>query len=92
MYSLMREVEYYTPNAPKDRAALDSINYDPAPTIASRVGLIKAQFEPRVARSIVRGLYQRYRMDPRLVPAALTAFTNGVKSSFPAAEAKQILK
>jgi hypothetical protein len=91
MYSLMREVEFYTPNAPRHRAALDSINYDPAPAIASRIGLIKTQFEARVARSIVRGLYQRYRMDPRLVPAALAAFTAGVRSHFPAAAA-QILR
>jgi hypothetical protein len=92
MYSLMREVEFYTPNAPRDRAALDSINYDPAPTIATRIGLIKTQFEARVARSIVRGLYQRYRMDPRLVPAAIAAFTAGVRSNFPAPEATQILR
>lgn len=68
-----------------------SINYDPVPTIASRIGLIKTQFEARVARSIVRGLYQRYRMDPRLVPAAIAAFTAGVRSHFPAAAA-QILR
>ncbi|HEX3763751.1 MAG TPA: hypothetical protein VHW23_33880 [Kofleriaceae bacterium] len=92
IYSLMREVEYYTPNAPRDRAALASINYDPAPSIASRIGLIKSQFEPRVARSVVRGLYQRYRTDPRLVPAAIAAFTAGVRANFPAAEAAQILR
>jgi hypothetical protein len=92
MYSLMREVEFYTPNAPADRAALDSINYDPAPTISTRIGLIKTQFEARVARSIVRGLYQRYRMDPRLVPAAIAAFTAGVRANFSAPEATQILR
>ena len=92
MYSLMREVEFYTPNAPADRAALDSINYDPAPVISTRIGLIKSQFEPRVARSIVRGLYQRYRTDPRLVPAAIAAFTAGVRANFPAPEAAQILR
>jgi hypothetical protein len=92
MYSLMREVEFYTPNAPRHRAALDSINYDPAPMIATRIGLIKSQFEARVARSIVRGLYQRYRADPRLVPAAIAAFTAGVRVHFPGAQATQILR
>ena len=92
MYSLMREVEYYTPNAPRDRARLDSINYDPAPTISTRIGLIKTQFEPRVARSIVRGLYQRYRMDPRLVPAAIAAFVAGVRANFTGPEATQLLR
>jgi hypothetical protein len=92
MYSLMREIEFYTPNAPADRAALDSINYDPAPEISTRIGLIKTQFEARVARSIVRGLYQRFRMDPRLVPAAIAAFTAGVRANFSTAEATQILR
>jgi hypothetical protein len=68
------------------------MNYDPAPTISTRIGLIKAQFEPRVARSIVRGLHQRYRMDPRLVPAAIAAFTAGVRANYPGPEATQLLR
>jgi hypothetical protein len=92
IYSLMREVEYYTPNAPRDRRALDQINYDPAPAIADRIGLIVQQWEPRVARSLVRGLLQRFRVDPRLVPAAIRAFEAGVRAHFQAADAAQILR
>ena len=92
IYSLLREVEYYTPNAPQHQTALANINYDPAPAIADRIGLIKQQWEPRLARAMVRGLYQRFRIDPRLVPAALTAFQNGVRQNFPPAEATAILR
>jgi hypothetical protein len=92
IYSLMRQLEYYVPNAAADRAALDNINFDPAAAISARIGLIKQQYEPRVARALVHGLYQRYRADPRLVPAAITAFTNGVRANFLPAEQAQILR
>jgi hypothetical protein len=92
IYSLMREVEYYTPNAPRHRAALDQINYDPKPAIGDRIALIVQQWEPRVARSMVRGLLQRFRVDPRLVPAAIRAFEDGVRAHFPAADAAQIVR
>jgi hypothetical protein len=91
IYSLMREVEYYTPNAARDRRALDQINYDPKPAIGDRIGMIVQQWEPRVARSMVRGLLQRFRIDPRLVPAAIRAFEDGVRAHFPA-DAAQILR
>jgi len=92
IYSLMREVEYYTPNAPRDRRALDAINYDPKPAIGQRIGSMVQQWEPRVARSVVRGLLQRFRIDPRLVPAAIRAFEDGVRAHFPPADAAQILR
>jgi hypothetical protein len=40
----------------------------------------------------VRGLYQRFRIDPRLAPAALAAFERGVRANFTAAEAADILR
>ncbi|KYF58580.1 hypothetical protein BE08_11695 [Sorangium cellulosum] len=92
MYSLMREVEYYTPNAPAHQAALADINYDPAPAIAGRIRLITQQWEPRVAKALVRGLYQRFRIEPRIVPAALAAFESGVRRNFSAADAADILR
>ncbi|WP_437905832.1 hypothetical protein WME95_47685 [Sorangium sp. So ce327] len=39
---------------------------------------------------LVRGLYQRFRIEPRSVPAALTAFENGVRQNFSAADAADI--
>jgi hypothetical protein len=82
MYSLMREVPYYVPNAPADVAALRSMNYDPAPAIRGRIRQIKNAFEARVARAIVRGLYLRFLADPTVSGAAMTAFRNAVPIVF----------
>ena len=68
------------------------MNYDPKPEIAVRVGNIRKQWEPRDAQALVRGLYQRFRIEPRIVPAALEAFRDAVRKHFPAAEAAAILK
>ena len=81
MYSLMREVPYYVPNAPAD-SALDSMNYDPGPEIQNRVQNIKDAFEPRVARALVRGLYLRFQADPTINGAAFAAFTTAVANVF----------
>lgn len=90
MYSLMREVPYYTPNAPA-HAALNSMNYDPAPEIESRIQQIHDVFEVRVARAQLRGLYLRFLVDPTVGAAAMNAFRDGVNAVFPAADAAAIL-
>jgi len=90
MYSLMREVPYYTPNAPADQA-LDTINYDPAPAIQGRIENIQSAFEARVARSLVRGLYLRFIADPTITAAAMAAFRAGVRAVFSATDATAIL-
>jgi len=81
MYSLMREVPYYVPNAPAD-AALNSMNYDPAPEIQNRMQAIKNSFEGRVARALVRGLYLRFQADPTIDGAAFLAFVHAVPNVF----------
>jgi len=53
--------------------------------------LIKDQWEPRVARALVRGLHMRFRADPTLQAAALTAFRNAVRAVFTAVDATAIL-
>lgn len=91
MYSLMREVPYYTPNAPA-HSALAGMNYDPAPEIQNRMQLIKDGFDARVARSLVRGMFLRFSADPTISGAALNAFRNAVPNVFTvAADATAIL-
>jgi LysM repeat protein len=90
MYALMREVPYYTPNAPA-HAALGSVNYDPAPVIQGRVQRIKDAFEPRVARSLLRGLFLRFLTDPTVGGPAMNAFKAGVNAAFSAPDAAAIL-
>lgn len=91
IYSLLRGFAYH-----KDLAKADQgkglVTVDAPNWVASRIGLMKAQWEPTLAVAMVRGLYQRLRMDPRITPAALKLFTDGVKAQFDAAGAAAILK
>lgn len=91
IYSLMLEVPYYTPVTPA-HSALAGINYDPVPEISNRIGIIKTQFEPRVARSLLRGLVLRFRADPRLSSRSVDAFEQGIRSNYSPSQASGILQ
>lgn len=91
IYSLMLEVPYYTP-VTSAHSALASINYDPEPEISNRIGIIKTQFEPRVARSLLRGLVLRFRNDPRLSSQSVSAFERGIRGNYSASQASGILQ
>jgi hypothetical protein len=90
IYSLLRSLPYHTPLAAKD-AALQPDYVDPEPTVVARLQIVQRQWEPRVAKALVRGMYERFRLDPRLAPAALSAFRRSVGFVF-GADAKEILK
>jgi len=91
IYSLLRGFAYH-----KDLAKADQgrglVTVDAPNWVASRIGLMKAQWEPSLANAVLRGLYQRLRLDARITPAALKLFADGVKSQFDAATAAAILK
>ncbi|TDW77130.1 eCIS core domain-containing protein [Kribbella pratensis] len=90
IYSLLRSLPYHTSLAPKD-AALQASYVDPEPTVVGRLQLVRSQWDARVAKALVRGMYERLRLDPRLSPAALSAFRRSVTVVF-GADAKDILK
>jgi hypothetical protein len=90
IYSLLRSLPYHTPLAAAD-AAMQPAYVDPEPTVVARLQIMKTQWEARVAKALVRGMYERFRLDPRLTPAALSAFRRSVTSVF-GADAKDILK
>ena len=81
---------YHTPLAAKD-AAMQPDYIDPEPTVVARLQIMKTQWEARVAKALVRGMYERFRLDPRLTPAAMNAFRRSVGVVF-GADAKDILK
>lgn len=91
IYSLLRGFAYH-----KDLAKADQgkglVTVDAPNWVASRIGLVRAQWEPSLATAMLRGLYQRLRLDRRITPAALKLFADGVKSQFDAASAAAILK
>ena len=90
IYSLMISVPYYTANAPAD-AALNNLNFDPVAAISARIGLIKQQFEPGVAKSLIRGLFLRFKADPKVKPASFKAFLQGITNNFTPAEVTTLL-
>jgi hypothetical protein len=91
MYSLMREIAYFTPNAPAHAAAMANINYDPAPAIHDRIRTIHDQWEARLARALLHGLFRRFLADPTVTPRAMSVFNAGVRAVFSAADAAAII-
>jgi len=86
IYSLLRSLPYHATLAAAD-SALQPNYVDPEPTVRGRIALIKQQWEPRIAKALLRGLYQRLRLDPRITPAALQAFERSVRANYTGAEA-----
>lgn len=91
IYSLMISVPYHTPLAAA-HSSLSSVTYNPSTLISSRIGIIKNQWESRVARSLLRGLYVRLKNDPRVPPQGLRAFEQGIRNNFTRTEAAAILR
>jgi hypothetical protein len=91
IYSLLLEVPYFTPVSAAHQH-LSSINFDPADAVSARIGVINDQWESRVARSLLRGLLLRFRLDPRLTPQAIQTFEAGIRANFTTAEANAILQ
>lgn len=89
MYSWMRMVPYYVPTAATDTTV--TANYDPGPQIIHRISRVKAAWEPRVARSLLRGLYLRFMADPTIRGPAMNYFRDGVRAAFPT-DAPDILR
>lgn len=91
IYSLLRSLPYSKAIEPKD-ASKALVGYEPADWAKTRIGIIKSQWDPALAVAIVRGLYQRLLLDPRISGPAINAFRDGVRAHFTADEAKAILK
>lgn len=86
IYSLMRELPYWTQVSAKNKKWA-SVNYDPRSGIGWQLDAIKSEWEPAIAAALVRGLYRRFALDPRIQPMALTAFSELIKKKFPAEHA-----
>jgi uncharacterized protein YebE (UPF0316 family) len=91
IYSELRSLPYYTPVSAKDRAKKIGGGGSPQRDVLYRVGLIKQNWHSKLAPALIRGLYMRFRNDPRLTPEALKLFRDSVKRVFKK-EAKSILK
>jgi len=70
IYSALREVPYATAHPPA--GLVTAIR--PEANVETRLRAIQSQFERTIARALIRGLYARFRLDPRITPAALQLF------------------
>ncbi|MGZ4274315.1 MAG: hypothetical protein ACXVRP_11200, partial [Solirubrobacteraceae bacterium] len=98
IYSLMRELPYWTSvsaadkaNKKKQGAAVAKADYDPRDAIGWELDDITTEWEPGVLKALIHGFYKRMQMDPRIQPMALTALEDQIKTKF-SADAATILK
>jgi hypothetical protein len=85
IYSLLRQLPYNVPLAPQ-HAGLHG-HPEPEQWVTGRVARIKRQWEPRVARALLRGMVVRFRMDPRLTQRAVEAFERAIRANYTGADA-----
>jgi Domain of unknown function (DUF4157) len=91
IYSYLRELPYWTPTAAKDKK-FAHLNPDPRELMLTQLKEIASEWEPTLLVALLRGLYKRFVLDPRLEASALTAFKNAIKATMSASDAAQILK
>ena len=91
IYAIMRGFDYKHPVAAADKAPGVVVLSDPKDEIARYVGLVAKEWEPSVGAAIMRGLYVRFKMDPRLSAASVSALADAIRTHFPS-KAAVILK
>jgi uncharacterized protein DUF4157 len=84
-YAALREVPYYRPLSPADAQRGLIRGIEPEKNVANKVGLIKTRYPPDVGKAVVQGLYERFRVDPRITEDALALFEAAVEHEFPGA-------
>jgi hypothetical protein len=82
-YAALREIPYETPFSPADARRGLRTAIDPARNIDEKLGLIKSKFAPGIAEAVLQGLYERFRIDPRIRPDALAVFEEKAEGHFP---------
>jgi hypothetical protein len=88
IYAALREVPYEKPlTAAHAKAGLITA-IDPAANVDNKVWLVKTKYAPGAAEAVVQGLYERFRVDPRITPKALDLYVRMVEKHF----GKKVLK
>jgi Domain of unknown function (DUF4157) len=82
IYAALREVPYEKPLTPAHAKQGLITAIDPAGNVDNKVGLIKSKYAPGVAEPIVQGLYERFRVDPRISAKALALYVTTVEKHF----------
>ena len=80
IYAEMVEATHSTPLSPEDKKKGISSSDDPAADIAEKVGRLARNLEPSVAKAVLLGMWERFRIDPRLSPASLQLYKDAVNA------------
>jgi hypothetical protein len=101
IYSLLRELSYFTAVAAADRTKSLSvptatrtpqqINFNPINAVGNWLREIERKWDPSLVASLLRGFYQRLTIDPGITPAVLADFRAMVLKVFPGAQGKYIV-
>lgn len=83
IYAALREVPYEVAVTASAVEKGLSGAIEPAKNIDDSIGLVKIKYAPGVAEAIVQGLYERFRVDPRVSDDALALFERTVARHFP---------
>jgi Domain of unknown function (DUF4157) len=82
-YAALREVPFEKRLSPTHAAKGLHMAIDPASNVDNKIGLIKSKYAPGVAEGVVQGLYERFRIDPRISAEALELFEEKADKYFP---------
>jgi hypothetical protein len=83
IYAALRELPFQKPLSPADAKKGLVTAIEPEPNIDNKIGLLKSKYDPKVARGLLQGLYERFRIDPRIDPKALALFIKIAEKHFP---------
>ncbi|HEX3976121.1 MAG TPA: hypothetical protein VHW96_07630 [Solirubrobacteraceae bacterium] len=103
IYSLLKEVSYFTPvsggdakitvNLPGGQTTtMDKINYDPAGMVEDWLKSMRARWNATVLPGLLRGFYKRLYMDPSQSGKAMSAFVKAVTNVFGSSAASDMTK
>jgi hypothetical protein len=82
IYAALRELPYEKPlTAAHVKAGLVTA-IDPTFNVDDKVRLVKMKYAPGVGEAVVQGLYERFRVDPRITPKALDLYVKMVEKHF----------
>jgi hypothetical protein len=92
IYSILRALPYHQTVDPGDAGKNFFKLADPKNEVDRYVQKIIAEWEPTLAAALVRGLYERLRLDNRITPPALEAFREVIRARFALADSAKILR
>lgn len=80
IYAEMIEASHSTPVSAADKAKGVTSSDDPAADIKEKVGRLARNLEPSVAKAVLLGMWERFRIDPRLSAKSLTLYKDAVNA------------